>query len=160
MFTRSRASASRSRRGHNEGERDQRQHQARAYKVARLECLGPVSDHVLRRVDHENETEADDELQQHGHADYVDAGRAHTLQYRDDDRNHRRGKRRGAGKAEVDHDQEQRHDAENEHRGRVLEAKFGDDNVGEPGAPLVWSKAVPRLIPTPNSTTVPHGILG
>jgi hypothetical protein len=57
------------------------------------------------------------ELQQHGHDDNVDAGRCHALQHRDHDRDHGRGDRSGAGKAEVDDDQEQAEHGEDDERG-------------------------------------------
>ena len=47
-------------------------------------------------------------------------GVATLLQHGDDDRDHRRCERRGAGKSEMNNDQEQAHHAEDEERGRVL----------------------------------------
>lgn len=48
---------------HHEREGENGQHETRPDEVSRLEGLGAVCDHVLRRVDDENETEAHDELQ-------------------------------------------------------------------------------------------------
>ncbi|MEN9899086.1 MAG: ATP-dependent helicase RhlE [Pseudomonadota bacterium] len=55
--------------------------------------VGAVRDHVLRRIHREDKAKTDDELQQHGHADDVDARRFHGQENADDDRNHGRGQR-------------------------------------------------------------------
>jgi hypothetical protein len=66
---------------HHECECDHSQHQPGANEIACAKGLGAISDHVLRRVYHEDEAEADNELQQHGHANDIDAGRCHALEH-------------------------------------------------------------------------------
>lgn len=75
---------------HHERERDDGHNQTGADEIACLEGLCPIGDHVLRRVNHQDEPKAHHKLKHHGHADDIDPWRTNTLQNCDHDRDHRR----------------------------------------------------------------------
>ena len=72
---------------HDERKADERQRDAAAHEVAHLKGVCAVGNHVLRRVDRQDEAEADDVLQNHCHTDDVDARGFELLQNGDDNRN-------------------------------------------------------------------------
>jgi len=71
----------------------------------RGEGAGAAGNHGLGRVHGQDEADAHHVLQQHGHADHVDARRLHGHEHADDDGNHGRGQGDGAGTAQVGHDE-------------------------------------------------------
>ena len=121
---------------HDEREADERQRDAAAHEVTHLKGVRAVGNHILRRVDRQDEAEADHVLQNHGHADDIDAGSFELLQDGDDNRNNSRGKTGGAGKAHMHDNQKQRHNCQNRERGGVGEVKGGDNYIRQPGGSL------------------------
>lgn len=121
---------------HDEREADERQRDAAAHEVTHFEGVRAVSNHVLRRVDRQDEAEADNVLQNHGHADDIDTRSFELLQDGDDDGNDGRGETGGAGKAHMHDNQKQCHDCQNCERCGVCEVEGGDNNICQPGSSL------------------------
>ncbi|KAG0776835.1 hypothetical protein G6F22_012291 [Rhizopus arrhizus] len=91
--------------------------------------------HVLRRVDRQDEAVADDEAQQHCHAQAAEVARQRG-QHRDQDGQHGRGQRGGAGETQVDDDQERGKDGEDGQRSQVIQPGVRYDLVAQPLARL------------------------
>ena len=121
---------------HDESEADERQRDTAAHEVTHLKGVRAVGNHVLRRVDRQDEAEADNVLQNHGHADDIDARSFELLQDGNDNRNDSRGKTGGAGKAHMHDNQNQCHDCQNRERGGVCKVEGGDDYIRQPGGSL------------------------
>ena len=81
---------------HDEREADERQRDAAAREVTHFKGVRAVGNHILRRVDRQDEAEADNILQNHRHADDIDARSLELLQDGDDNRNNSRGKTGGS----------------------------------------------------------------
>lgn len=121
---------------HDESEADERQRDTAAHEVTHFKGVRAVGNHVLRRVDRQDEAEADNVLQNHRHADDIDTRSFELLQDGDDDGNDGRGKTGGAGKAHMHDNQKQCHDCQNRERCGVCEVEGGDNNVCQPGGSL------------------------
>lgn len=97
---------------------DDGQRQTDLYAVFSRERIGRKGQYALRRIDRQDETEADDELQDHRGGHDIDDRAAESLQDRYHDRNHRGGHGRSTGETDVNDDQEQgeyREDGEQAH---------------------------------------------
>lgn len=103
-----------------------------------------VGDHILRGVHRENIAEADGVLEDHGHAEDMNARAFHALQDGDNDGDHGRGKPGGVGEAQMDHREEYRHDHEDHHRRHGLHAGCGHKVMSEPHRSLALEKRAPE----------------
>ena len=97
------------------------------------EGIGADTDHVLWRVDRQQEAEADHVAEQHAHAQWVDVS-AKLQQQGNHDRQHRRGQRRGAGETEVNDDQKATEHGEHPEWRQPIHAQVGYQQLGQPGA--------------------------
>ena len=114
-----------------------------------LKGVGAVGDHILRRVDRQYKTEADDILQDHRHTDDVDARGLKMLQDGNDDRYDRCSKACRTGKAHMDNYEEQGHDRQDHDRGRVFEPEANYDLIGHPGSgPVKYRRQIKALCPS------------
>ena len=115
---------------------DDRERQADFDAVLGRERFGRECEDALRRIDRQDEAEADDELQHHGDADDVQGVVAEALQHGNHDWDHGGGDGRRAREAEVDDDEEEREDGKDHEDAHAGQPEDVHELVREPGGGL------------------------